>query len=60
MEVQLYPADGFYPVVRANGEQLVLPLFPHIGGRGRYVGSPTSRQLNDLCLIDGVVGVRSI
>ena len=34
MEVQLYPADGFYPVVRANGEQLVLPLFSRTRGRG--------------------------
>ena len=29
------------------------PLFPQIGGREGYKGSPWSRQLNDLCLIDG-------
>ena len=44
----------------ANGEQLVLPLSAHIGGKGRYDGSPGSRLLNDLCLIDCVGGVRSI
>ena len=42
----------------ANGEQLVLPLSSHIG-RWTIRGSPWSRLLNGLCLIDCAVGVRS-
>ena len=61
MKTQYNPVGGLATRgLCANGEQLVLPLSAHVGGKGRYDGSPGSRLLNDLCLIDCVVGVRSV